>query len=179
MKADSKIVAYIDGANLHKGVSALGWELDYSRFRTWLTHRFGVGKAYVFIGYISRDRDLYTYLNDSGFSLVFKEVIFDTNGRAKGNCDADLIVRTLQDIYEDQTERAIIVTSDGDYAPLIRLLMQKKKMSHVVSPTPRERCSVLLRKTNVPLLYLIDKQILVSKIKRPPEGNASQTGSFL
>jgi hypothetical protein len=30
--------AYIDGANLHKGVNGLGWSLDYRRFRIWLKH---------------------------------------------------------------------------------------------------------------------------------------------
>ena len=37
--------AYIDGANLHKGVSSLGWELDYARFRVWLTKKYSVKKA--------------------------------------------------------------------------------------------------------------------------------------
>ncbi len=31
--------AFIDAANLHKGVSSLGWELDYDRFRVWLKEK--------------------------------------------------------------------------------------------------------------------------------------------
>lgn len=34
--------AYIDGANLHTGIMDLGWRLDYSRFRVWLTEKYGV-----------------------------------------------------------------------------------------------------------------------------------------
>ena len=39
--------AYIDGANLDKGVKELGWELDYNRFRVMLKERYGVSNAYL------------------------------------------------------------------------------------------------------------------------------------
>ena len=32
--------AFIDGANLHKGVNGLGWKLDYERFRVWLSEKY-------------------------------------------------------------------------------------------------------------------------------------------
>lgn len=54
--------AYIDGANLHKGILSLGWKLDYKRFRVWLTERYGVCKAYLFIGLVPKYKDLYAYL---------------------------------------------------------------------------------------------------------------------
>ena len=41
-------------------------------------------------------------------------------------------------------DRAVIVTSDGDFACLVRYLDQKAKLGRVLSPT-RERCSTLLR----------------------------------
>ena len=42
MKEKENNFAYIDGANLHKGVGELGWELDYNRFRVWLKERYGL-----------------------------------------------------------------------------------------------------------------------------------------
>lgn len=39
--------AYIDGANLHKGVADLGWKLDYKRFRVWLKEKYSVKTAYL------------------------------------------------------------------------------------------------------------------------------------
>lgn len=42
--------AYIDGANLHKGIASLGWQLDYARFRVWLKDKYGVETAYLFKG---------------------------------------------------------------------------------------------------------------------------------
>jgi hypothetical protein len=65
--------AYIDGANLHKGVGDLGWELDYARFRVWLKHKYDIQTAYLFIGLIPKYKDLYTHLQEVGFTLIFKE----------------------------------------------------------------------------------------------------------
>ncbi|TSD06001.1 MAG: Uncharacterized protein Athens071412_148 [Parcubacteria group bacterium Athens0714_12] len=46
--------AYIDGANLHKGVKGLGWNLDYRRFRVWLREKYFIEQAYIFIGLVPR-----------------------------------------------------------------------------------------------------------------------------
>ena len=62
--------AYIDGANLDKGLKDLGWRLDYQRFRVWLKDKYSVSRAYIFIGLIPKYKDLYTYLQKSGFTLI-------------------------------------------------------------------------------------------------------------
>lgn len=38
--------AYIDGANLYKGIQELGWKLNYRRFRIWLQEK-GVLRSLV------------------------------------------------------------------------------------------------------------------------------------
>lgn len=40
-------IAYIDAANLHKGISALDWKLNYRRFRIWLSEKYHVQTAYL------------------------------------------------------------------------------------------------------------------------------------
>jgi hypothetical protein len=45
--------AYIDGANLHRGIKELGWHLDYKRFRIFLKDRYAIETAYLFLGFIS------------------------------------------------------------------------------------------------------------------------------
>ncbi|KKP99094.1 MAG: hypothetical protein US06_C0001G0068 [Parcubacteria group bacterium GW2011_GWC2_36_17] len=50
--------AYIDGANLHNGIAGLGWKLDYKRFRVWLSDKYGIKSAYIFIINISKNADL-------------------------------------------------------------------------------------------------------------------------
>jgi len=39
------------------------------------------------------------------------------NGKVKGNCDAELILQAMIDI--DKYEKAVLVSSDGDFACLI------------------------------------------------------------
>ena len=116
--------AYIDAANLHHGIHAQGWTLDYRRFRTWLTAKHGVNNAYLFIGLLPANAALYTCLQNCGYILVFKEVVYNSDGKAKGNCDADLVLQSVVDFFEHKYERAIIVSSDGDYACLVKFLQE-------------------------------------------------------
>ena len=144
--------AYIDGANLHKGAKELGWELDYKRFRKWLSDKFNVTTAYLFIGLIPDKKDLYTKLQEFGYVLVYKEVTYDGTGKVKGNCDADLVLKATVDFFEKKFDTAVLVTSDGDYACLLKFLREKNVFKSLVSPN--NKCSFLLRKLNIPIVYL-------------------------
>ena len=44
--------------------------------------------------------------------MIFKEVVYDGDGKAKGNCDADLVLKVTQEVYENSFDKAIIVSSD-------------------------------------------------------------------
>lgn len=152
MNFKEKNFAYIDAANLHKGVNALGWRLDYRRLHIWLKEKYAIERAYLFIGLVPKYRDLYVYLQEAGFILVYKEVSYDNEGKVKGNCDAAMVLKVTRDFYEHNYDKAIIISSDGDYAELIGFLKEKKALHVVVSPS--DKCSYLLRKQNIPLLYL-------------------------
>lgn len=145
-------IAYIDAANLHKGVADLGWKLDYKRFRIWLREKYNVQRAYLFIGLIPSQKDLYTKLQEFGYILVYKEVTYDGAGRVKGNCNADLVLKSVIDYYEHHFQGAVIVSSDGDYASLVKFLHEKSVFKILVSPS--NKCSYLLRKLNIPIVYL-------------------------
>lgn len=169
MEREKNNYAYIDGANLHKGVAVLDFELDYKRFRVWLSEKYGVAKAYIFLGLIPKYKDLYKYLQECGFTLVFKEVVYDSNGKAKGNYDADLVLQVACDTYENRFERAVIVSSDRDYAGLIKFLREKEKMRAILSPSITERCSILPKRTGAPITYLneIKNKVVLKKEKAP------------
>ena len=154
---------YIDGANLHKGVKSSGWRLDYRRFRVWLKEKYGVKNAYIFIGLIPRYKDLYAYLQECGFILIFKEVVYDGDGKAKGNCDADLVLQAVIDFYENKFDSAILVSSDGDYASLVKFLMSHRKLTTVLSPHTKDKCSILLKRTNIPIVYLDEVRLFFKK----------------
>ena len=144
--------AYIDGANLHKGAKELDWELDYKRFRKWLSDKFNVTTAYLFVGLIPDRKDLYTKLQEFGYVLVYKEVTYDGTDKVKGNCDADLVLKAAVDFFEKKFDTAVLVTSDGDYACLLKFLKEKNVFKSLVSPN--NKCSFLLRKLNIPIVYL-------------------------
>ena len=164
--------AYIDGANLHKGAGGLGWVLDYRRFRIWLTEKYGVQNAYIFIGLIPKYKELYKYLQECGFTLVFKEVIYGGDGKPKGNCDADLVLQAARDTYENKFRKAVLVSSDGDYAGLAKFLKENDKLRVILSPHPKNLCSILLKRTGASITYLDDqKNNLQARKEKAPDGD--------
>ena len=151
---NSKInIAYIDAANLDKAMKGLGWQLDYQRFRIWLLEKYKIDKAFIFIGLIEKYKNLYNYFQDCGFIIVFKDVLYQ-DGKTKGNCDSDLLMKAT----------AVLVASDGDYAPLVKMLKEKDGIEVILSPAPAEKCSILLKRTNVPIAYIQDQKTILEKI---------------
>lgn len=134
--------AFIDAQNVHLGIKSLGWNLDWKKFRVYLKDKYNVEIAYLFIGFLDSNQDLYSMLQKAGYILIFKPIIFDGEGKAKGNCDADLVLHTI--LEKDNFDKAIIVTSDGDFYSLIRHLYQNDKLGMVLSPYIKT-CSKLLK----------------------------------
>jgi uncharacterized LabA/DUF88 family protein len=144
MEKKEKNYAFIDSQNLNLGIRSLGWKLDYKRFRTYLTDKYQVEVAYLFIGYLPKNQDLYSSLQEYGYVLVFKPTLPDKNGDIKGNVDADLVLQAMVDCKK--YNKAVIVTSDGDFYSLVKYLYKQQKLKFVVSPYVKT-CSVLLKKT--------------------------------
>ncbi len=160
-----KNIAYIDAANLDRALrDQLHWQLDYAKFRVWLKEKYKVEKAYIFIGLIPKYKNLYTYLQNCGFTLAFKDVVFQ-NGKPKGNCDSDLLMQASSDFYEGRLKEAVIVASDGDYAPLVRLLHDRKSLRVILSPTNPKQCSLLLKRTGAPIAYIKDQRLILEVAK--------------
>jgi len=160
--------AYIDGNNLYRGVHDSKWKIDFFRFRRWLSDKYKVTKAYYFIGLIPKNKDLYTSLQESGFTLIFKEVVYYGQGCPKGNCDTDLVLQSVKDVYEKNCDAQVIVTSDGDYSSLIKFLQEKNHLKVILSPGNKNKCSILLKRTSAPITYLEEiKNKLALKRKNP------------
>ncbi|MBI4560491.1 MAG: NYN domain-containing protein [Candidatus Rokubacteria bacterium] len=75
--------------------------------------------------------------------MVFKPITYRGDGKPKGNVDAELVLQAMID-YPGY-ERAVIVTSDGDFACLVRYLYERAKLERVLSPN-RKGCSALLKR---------------------------------
>jgi uncharacterized LabA/DUF88 family protein len=111
-----KNFAFIDGQNVHLGLKEIGVTLDFRRFRIYLRDRLQVTEAYYFLGYIPEHQALYANLQRAGFVLQF-EVARDRDGKAKGNVDVDLTLAAVSKIAD--YDKAVLVTSDGDFASLV------------------------------------------------------------
>lgn len=136
--------AFIDSQNLNLGVNSLGWKIDYAKFRLYLKNKFSITKAYVFIGLVDDNQELYTTLQEAGFILVFKPTVrYFQNGKetVKGNVDAELVLNAAAIEYSNY-DKALIVTGDGDFACLVKFLIERGKLLKLV--TPNQKYSKLL-----------------------------------
>lgn len=135
--------AFIDSQNVNLGIKDLGWALDWKKFRVYLKEKYGVETAYMFVGYMEENQDLYQSLQKSGYILIFKEILINKDGFVKGNCDAELVLQAMID-YE-KYKKAVIVSGDGDFACLVRHLRKKSKLAKVLVPNMK-KYSALLKK---------------------------------
>src|SRR3989338_10472537 len=119
-KAKENNFAFIDSNNLNLGMKDLGWKLDYKKFRIYLKEKYDVIKAYLFLGYIPGNEVMYTFLQEAGFVVIFKPVILGKDGNRKGNVDAELVLHTM--IEYSNFDKAVIVSSDGDFYCLVKYL---------------------------------------------------------
>lgn len=153
MKKKENNFAFIDGQNLNLGIQSLGWKMDFSRFRKYLKEKYAVTTAYYFIGYVSDNQDLYLFLQRAGYVLMFKPTIPDDDGNIKGNIDADLVLQAMIDFHN--YDKAVIVSSDGDFYSLVKYLYKKNKLEYVISPY-KATCSSLLKKSANEKIVFID-----------------------
>ncbi len=138
--------AFIDGQNLNMGIKGLGWSLDFRKFRIYLREKYSVQKAYYFIGYVPGNTDLYTSLQQYGYILIFKPTFKNSDGKIKGNCDAELVLQAMIDF--EHYEKAVIVSGDGDFHCLVKYLKEKGKLQTVLVPDKNKYSSLLIKASN-------------------------------
>lgn len=124
--------AFIDSQNLNLAIRAQGWKLDFKRFRVYLSEKYDVEKAYLFIGFIQGNQVLYAALQEAGFTCIFKPTLQYKDGKTKGNCDAELVLWSMIDLKE--YAQAVIITGDGDFHCLVDYLLQQNKLKCVMIP---------------------------------------------
>lgn len=134
--------AFIDSQNLNLSIQSLGWKLNFKRFRIYLTEKYCIRKAFLFIGFIEGNNDLYVSLQEAGFILIFRPTLKYKDGTTKGNCDAELVLQTM--IEFPNYDKAAIVTGDGDFYCLTKYLTEKGKLCAIVIPN-RFKYSALLK----------------------------------
>jgi len=129
--------AFIDASNIIYGARAEGWLIDQKRLIQYLKAKFWIQKAFFYYGKDSKDLKKEAFLQkleQFGYTLRVKE-IKQFGQRMKANCDVDLTMDMLLTIRE--YHRAIVLTGDGDFAPLLEYLISKKKDIYVISSPKR------------------------------------------
>lgn len=132
-----KNYAFIDGNNLYLGAKSQGIKLHYGDLRLYLRNRLNVDKTFLFIGYDPDNSSLYKTLQSYGYILVFKPTItYTENGKRtmKGNVDAELVLHSAAIEYNNY-DKAVIVSSDGDFTCLIQYLIENDKLAKIITPT--------------------------------------------
>ena len=102
-------------------------------------------------------------MQEDGYTLVFKEVVYDGDGKAKGNCDADLVLQAVVDSYENKFDKALLISSDGDYASLVLFLLKRQKFHTILSSHPKNKCSILLKRTGARISYIDDQRLILAR----------------
>jgi uncharacterized LabA/DUF88 family protein len=155
--------AFIDGANLHltyenpNGSLNLGWKVDYSKLRVYLEKKLDIAIAYWFIGKTEDNAEICEKLESYGYTMRLKEptlyytkeeycpycnkVIAPEMPRHKSDIDSFMTLQVMLDF--NTYDKAVLVTSDGDFDNLIKRLLQQDKLRMVFAPC-RNGCSGLL-----------------------------------
>jgi uncharacterized LabA/DUF88 family protein len=160
--------AFIDSQNVNLSIQSQGWKLDWKSFRIYLQEKYSVSIAYLFIGYIEGNSELYVRLQKAGFVCIFKPTLVYKDGTTKGNCDAELVLQAMIDygIYD----QAILVTGDGDFYCLAKYLIEKHKLKVLIVPNRFKYSGLLKMKIFRPFLRFMNefRQKLEYKKKKAP-----------
>ena len=149
--------AFIDSQNLNLGTQKVGWKIDWQKFLHYLQTKHNVKTAYLFIGYMQENEEMYKQLYDIGYLVVLKPTVElalneqknqnDTHNKSsksfqrqksavkasiKGNVDAELVLYALKEM--PKYREAVIVSGDGDFYCLAEYLEQKNKLQAIMAP---------------------------------------------
>lgn len=144
--------AFIDSQNLNLSIRNQNWVLDFKKFRVYLKDKYNITKAFLFIGYVPENQNLYTNLQKDGYILIFKPTLILPDKRVKGNVDAELVLHTM--IEYPNYDKALIITGDGDFYCLIDYLIKQGKLLNLMIPN-RKQYSSLFRKM-MPYIVFMD-----------------------
>ena len=152
MDKEKENIAFIDGQNLYLGTTKLNepWKVDLARFRVYLKQKYGVSKAYYYLGFTNDEHHtLYKYIQESGFILAFKPHKETLASNKKGNVDADIIFDVMEKMYKEKNsfDELVLVSGDGNYLKLVQFLIEENKFKKILFPSQKNASSLYKRIT--------------------------------
>jgi uncharacterized LabA/DUF88 family protein len=134
-------LAFVDGQNLHLGttLSEKPWKVKLSKFKIYLEKKYNVTEAYYFLGYVQEiNQEIYSEIQKAGFILVFRQHNPAMLGKKKGNVDTDIVFEIMKNLIDNnEFNKIILVSGDGDYKKLIDYLIEKNKMEKILFPNKK------------------------------------------
>ncbi len=155
-------IAFIDAQNLHFGTTkcnvcadrlsidtreikfsdctcGFAWKVNLTKFRIYLRENYHVSEAYYFLGYLEdKHGDLYQAIQKAGFIVMFKEHTKLHKSAKKGNIDTDLVFEIMKNLIDNNDfERVILVSGDGDYKKVVDYLILKNRFEKLLFPNKK------------------------------------------
>jgi len=185
-----KASVFIDYRNYHYYLEKYKWNIDWGKFKMFLSSMYNINKIYFYEGVPSKIVffDLYPAssledfvnmrqeknqefksLEEKGFAIRKKLVnrIYDAKEKKykhKCNFDVELTIDAVDNL--DDYEVCILCSGDGDFVKLIRYLKGKHKTVIVIAG--KDRLSSLLKKAAHQFMYLKNMK---PNIMKPQSGS--------
>lgn len=156
-----KNMAFIDGQNLYLGTTKCNdcsekynisikeiklsdckcgkaWKINLEKFRIYLKENYGVEKAYYFLGYPGEENDnIYKHIQEVGFIISFREHHKFSKSAKKGNVDTEIVFEVMKNVVDNNFDKIVLVSGDGDYKKLVQYLIHKNKFTKILFPNRR------------------------------------------
>ena len=136
-----KNYAFVDAQNVNLAIKDQWWNLDWKKLRVYLKDKYKVEKAYLFIWYVADNTELYSFLQESWYLLIFKPVLELESWKTKWNVDAELVLQAMIDIKN--YNKAVIISWDWDFACLVGYLRRQSKLKRLIVPNQKRYSSFL------------------------------------
>ena len=117
-----KTFVFIDASNLfYGGEKSLGWKIDYKKLLAYLQEKYDANRIFYFGG-VEIHNFKYDYQKDG-------------TTKRKANCDVDMAFHLMKE--KDTFERAVVLSGDGDFLPVLKYIKEIKKEVVILARGPR------------------------------------------
>ncbi|MGE0233570.1 MAG: NYN domain-containing protein [Flavobacteriaceae bacterium] len=139
-KQTERVGIFIDGANLHASIRALGFDLDYKKLLDYFEENTRLVRAFYYTALLEEQefsslRPLVDWLDYNGYTVVTKQAkeFFDNAGRRriKGNMDIELAIDAME--MADHIDHMLLFSGDGDFRSLVEAMQRKGCRVSVIS----------------------------------------------
>lgn len=128
MKKKLTTYAFIDASNIIYGSSRYGWKMDFKKLIRYLITRYQVQKMFYYAGIDHKNEkqlNFYKKIKEFGYILCLVPVKTFSDGSRKGDVDSKMTFELMK--YQNQYDKAIIMTGDGDYFWVLEYLLKEDK----------------------------------------------------